>query len=117
MIYATLAIIAGGCGAAARLWADWLLQQLLPWTGVGIAAVNVLGSAILGAALGAWPPGDPKLLVLGAGWCGGFTTFSTAMVHIVTVWGRPHRRGAIALAALTPLACWAAAVAAATLTT
>ena len=49
----------------------------LPW---GTLAVNVLGSLVLGVAVGAGLDGDPRFLLAG-GLVGSFTTFSTWMLE------------------------------------
>jgi fluoride exporter len=77
-----LAVLAGGMiGAPARYLADRLVQarhdSVFPW---GTFAVNMTGSAVLGFLLGAerhlgLPPG--LFALLGTGFCGGLTTFST----------------------------------------
>ena len=77
-----LAVLAGGMiGAPARYLADRLVQarhdSVFPW---GTFIVNMTGSAVLGFLLGAerhlgLPPG--LFALLGTGFCGGLTTFST----------------------------------------
>ena len=77
-----LAVLAGGMiGAPARYLTDRLVQarhdSVFPW---GTFAVNAGGSAILGFLLGAerylgLPP--VVFALLGTGFCGGLTTFST----------------------------------------
>ena len=77
-----LAVLAGGMiGAPARYLADRMLQarhdSVFPW---GTFAVNMAGSALLGFLVGAQrhlglPPA--ALALLGTGFCGGLTTFST----------------------------------------
>ncbi|HEY2506522.1 MAG TPA: fluoride efflux transporter CrcB [Streptosporangiaceae bacterium] len=77
-----LAVLAGGMlGAPARYLADRAVQarhdSVFPW---GTFAVNMIGSAILGFLLGAQrhlglPPA--AFALLGTGFCGGLTTFST----------------------------------------
>jgi fluoride exporter len=77
-----LAVLAGGMiGAPARYLADRLVQarhdSVLPW---GTFAVNMAGSAVLGFLLGAERHlGLPSVAfaLLGTGFCGGLTTFST----------------------------------------
>src|SRR5271165_583274 len=68
-------------GAPARYLADRMLQarhdSVFPW---GTFAINMTGSALLGFLLGAQrhlglPP--VALALLGTGFCGGLTTFST----------------------------------------
>ena len=77
-----LAVLAGGMiGAPARYLADRLVQarhdSVFPW---GTFAVNMAGSFVLGFLLGAQRHlGLPPVLfaLLGTGFCGGLTTFST----------------------------------------
>jgi CrcB protein len=111
--------LAGGLGAAARFTADAAVRSRagdsFPW---GTAVVNVSGSMIIGLATGAalfhdWLGGEngAALAMIAVGFCGGFTTFSTAMAESV----RLVQSGA-ALAALlnafgTVVTCTAAAAA------
>jgi fluoride exporter len=77
-----LAVLAGGMiGAPARYLADRFVQakhdSVLPW---GTFTVNMAGSAVLGFLLGAERHlGLPSVVfaLLGTGFCGGLTTFST----------------------------------------
>ena len=77
-----LAVLAGGMiGAPARYLTDRFVQarhdSVLPW---GTFTVNMAGSAMLGFLLGAERHlGLPPLVfaLLGTGFCGGLTTFST----------------------------------------
>lgn len=79
--------LAGGFGAAARFALDGAVRtrwpSQFPW---GILLINVLGSFLLGLLTGLVLDGaaDPAWrLVLGVGFCGGFTTFSTALTDTV----------------------------------
>ena len=76
---------AGGFGSICRFLLDSVVGQhthgKIP---LGTIAINVLGSFLLGVITGWWTGhgGDPALrLALGVGFCGGFTTFSTACVE------------------------------------
>lgn len=77
-----LAVLAGGMiGAPARYLADRLVQArrdtVFPW---GTFWVNMTGSAVIGFLLGAERHlGLPPVVfaLLGTGFCGGLTTFST----------------------------------------
>jgi fluoride exporter len=77
-----LLVLAGGMiGAPARYLADRAVQArhdtVFPW---GTLAVNVFGSAVLGFLLGAQRHlglPAPAMALLGTGFCGGLTTFST----------------------------------------
>lgn len=78
---------AGGLGATARMHLDGVIRgrvaHPLP---VGTIAINVLGSLLLGLALGfaarSVLPAE-WVAVLGTGLLGGFTTFSTASFETV----------------------------------
>ena len=93
-----LVALAGGVGAGARFALDGAARARwpseFPW---GILLVNVVGSFLLGFLTGLTLDGaDPAwLLVLGTGFCGGFTTFSTAMVDTVRLAQRGPLRPAL----------------------
>ena len=77
-----LLILAGAAlGAPARWFVDGFVQarhdSVFPW---GTFTVNALGSFALGLLLGASVEGETMLrlvALLGTGFCGAFTTFST----------------------------------------
>jgi CrcB protein len=80
-----LLVFAGGAvGAPSRYLLDRLIQSRhrlrFP---VGTLAVNVLGCLLLGAVAGSADAPDWAVLLLGTGFCGGFTTFSTFSVEAV----------------------------------
>lgn len=83
--------LAGGVGASARFVLDgWIRSRwptVMPW---GTWVVNLLGSLALGLVTGSVLSGaDPSWhLVGGTGFLGGFTTFSTASVETVRLWGK-----------------------------
>lgn len=79
--------IAGGIGAVARFVADGLIRTVLgrnfPW---GTLIINTTGSFILGLLVGLVAhqhASTDARLILGTGFCGGFTTFSTASFETV----------------------------------
>jgi CrcB protein len=78
-----LIALAGGLGAASRLVVDGLVRHRVastfPWATIFI---NVTGSFLLGLLVGA-DVGDRWLDVLGTGFLGGYTTFSTASTETV----------------------------------
>lgn len=93
-----LMAIAGGLGALARWSADTWLKRYVPPL-ASLAVINTLGSLLLGLLMGAGEgpdalgevslgrisvSGAAAVLVLGTGFLGGFTTFSTVAVGLVT---------------------------------
>ena len=73
----------GALGAAARYGLDATVSARLPSDfPVGTLAVNLTGALALGVVVGASVTHDAAL-VLGTGFLGGFTTFSTWMVESV----------------------------------
>jgi fluoride exporter len=72
-----LVLLGGAIGAPTRYLADLAVQRLhgtvFPW---GTWTVNVVGSLVLGVVAGASPPGW-LLTLVGTGFCGALTTFST----------------------------------------
>ncbi|TYR16775.1 FluC/FEX family fluoride channel [Corynebacterium urealyticum] len=97
-----LMVIAGGLGALARWGMDTWLKRHIPAL-ASLTVINTLGSFLLGLlmgaaagageghdALGEFPlgpvpvSGATAVLVLGTGFLGGFTTFSTVAVGLVT---------------------------------
>ncbi|WP_152349109.1 fluoride efflux transporter CrcB [Brevibacterium sp. CFH 10365] len=86
LLFIALAV-AGGLGASARMLLDGLIKSrmsvALPW---GTIIINVSGSLALGLLTGA--AGTHVLpeswhLVLGTGFLGGYTTFSTASFETI----------------------------------
>jgi len=81
-----LIAVAGGLGAVARYLVDTWVGHRSQGSPVplGTMAINVTGSFLLGLVTGWWMfrTGDPGWrLVLGTGFLGGYTTFSTASVE------------------------------------
>lgn len=84
-VLAILVALAGGAGAAARFVVDGEIRHRWPTRlPVATIVVNVTGSTVIGALAGAhlylglaadWQ------LVAATGFCGGYTTFSTATVE------------------------------------
>ena len=88
----TLAVaLAGGLGAVARFVVDGVVPRHPHGTQLltGTLVVNTAGSFLLGltTALAARHAIDPDLArIVGVGFCGGFTTFSTASLEAVKIW-------------------------------
>lgn len=84
---ALLTFLAGAAGAVTRFGLDFAIKQRwrspFPWATV---IINVSGSLLLGVLAGIvlFDGGSPAWqTVLGTGFCGGFTTFSTASFETV----------------------------------
>lgn len=118
MITVLLVSVAGGFGAVARFVVDGLVStgRSLRYP-VGTTLINVSGSLALGLVAGlvfhhGWPPG--RQLVLGTGFLGGYTTFSTASYETVRLareqrWSAALANGfgmAVASVAMAGLGLW-----------
>ncbi|MCT9869469.1 fluoride efflux transporter CrcB [Paenarthrobacter aurescens] len=82
-----LLALSGGAGAAVRFVVDGLvrsrLKTALPW---GTVVINISGSLLLGFLAGLVMRGqapESLLLILGTGFLGGYTTFSTASLETI----------------------------------
>lgn len=75
--------IAGSLGAFSRYTLDYIAgDHLMPHHQVFVTfAINVLGSFLLGVLIGVHPT-DRTRIVLGVGFLGAFTTFSTLMAQV-----------------------------------
>lgn len=81
--------LCGGLGAIARFLVDTWLRRAHP-TGFPLPtlAINVTGSFVLGVVTAMVVHGsapDSVRLAVGVGFCGGYTTFSTAMAETVAL--------------------------------
>lgn len=99
----SLAIALGGAvGSLARYWLAVALAGASAAFPVGTLAINVGGSFVLGALLGAWPASPSALRAgLAVGVCGGFTTFSTFSAEVVALAERGAAGRAAAYAGLS----------------
>ena len=90
-----LLALAGGLGAATRFVVDGLVARHNRWPfPLGTVVINVSGALLLGALTGLamrYPGLSDEKVVLGTGFLGGYTTFSTASVEAVrlTTGSRP----------------------------
>lgn len=115
---ALLAVIgAGGAiGAAARYGTALAIPLHSGAYPVATFLVNVVGAVILGAVAelpaGRLPADELSRPAVGAGFCGGLTTFSTMSLEIYRLWpGHPEIAAAYAAASLAaaPACAWAGA--------
>jgi CrcB protein len=110
-----LTFLAGAAGALARFVLDSSIKQRwrtpFPWATV---AINVSGSLLLGVLAGLVLFDDQSAVwqtVIGTGFCGGYTTFSTASFETVRL-VEQNRRGLALLNAVGSLVVAVAACAA-----
>lgn len=96
-------VVAGALGAVARAWVSGAVQRRWTRRGLGTLAVNLTGAFALGLWLGV-PAPQGWLEVVGTGFLGAFTTFSTWMVEAVLAWRDGDRRAVAAEVAATLLA-------------
>ena len=88
-----LASFAGGVGACLRYLVDTAVSKLttgrFPW---GIVLVNITGAFALGVVTTSIPD---AAFIVGVGFLGGYTTFSTAMIDTIALWRDATRRAAL----------------------
>ena len=104
----TALLVAAGAavGAPLRYWVASRLDGRWP---IGTLAVNVAGAALLGVLLGLRDVPAPVLALVGTGFCGTLTTFSTLGLDVVRlVEERAVARAAAYLAATVVLGLGAA---------
>jgi CrcB protein len=114
-----LVAIFGGVGCALRVLVRDAMQRRghHPW--VAVAAINLLGSLVIGAVLaGARVEGDAisaHALTAATGMLAGWTTYSAFAMDVVQLWWRGERGHAAALWAVTlagsPVLAWLGAMA------
>ena len=84
---AVLVAFVGGLGAATRFVVDgWFRGRWAARLPLATIAINVSGSFVIGLLAGALAAGTlptTAYTVAATGFCGGYTTFSTAMVETV----------------------------------
>lgn len=99
-----MVLLGGAVGAPARYLTDLVVQSRhdskLPW---GTFTVNMAGSFVLGLVAGAAPAAWISSLV-GTGFCGGLTTFSTFSYETVRLADGGATRTAVANVVLSLLA-------------
>jgi fluoride exporter len=101
MLLAGIAV-AGALGAVARYLVDaFVIRRAIRGLPAATLAINISGSFVLGGLTGLalyhGLPATPKL-ILGTGFCGGYTTFSTFAYEVVRLGEqREHRAAALTL--------------------
>lgn len=101
VVFVTL-VAAGALGAVARAWIGAAVRRRWRRRGLATLAVNLAGAF----AVGLWsasPLPEAWLAVMGTGFLGAFTTFSTWMVEVAAA-GRAGRRVAAVAEAVGTLA-------------
>lgn len=96
-----LVFLGSGIGGVLRHGAGLLAMRLMgadfPY---GTLAINVLGSALMGLIAGLFAALDPSTqdarLFLTTGIIGGFTTFSTFSLDVVSLWQRGEQAASVA---------------------
>lgn len=86
-------MVGAGFGAAARYALDRRMSRHPSLFPRGTFTINLLGSFLLGFIVGIAPTAG-LIALLGTGFCGGFTTFSTFSFETVVLTG--EGRGAVA---------------------
>ncbi len=104
---------AGGLGATSRFVTDTLVARHNPFrVPLGTIVINISGSFVLGLVTGLVALGSADSTakaVLGTGFCGGYTTFSTASVETARLWVAEGRGTGTRYATVTLVASVAAA--------
>lgn len=116
MIAAPAVALGGAVGAVLRFLVDrGITARWAPTFPAATLLINVTGSFVLGVVTGLSAALGPVwTLALGTGLCGGYTTFSTAMVDAVRL-AREQRAGA-AVASVLGTVLWSLLAVAAGLT-
>ncbi len=105
-----LVALGAAAGAPTRWYVDVAVQRRwlpsFPW---GTFAVNVAGSALLGFLVAGWSTGSTALSLVGIGFCGALTTFSSFAWESNRLAEDGATRTAVTNVIATPLLCCAAA--------
>jgi CrcB protein len=108
----SVALVACGAavGAPTRWWVDVYVQRrwlvVFPW---GTFAVNVFGSLLLGFLIAGWRSDSTVVSLLGLGFCGALTTFSSFAWESNRLAEDGARGLAAANVVATPIVCCAVA--------
>ncbi|GIQ68303.1 fluoride efflux transporter CrcB [Xylanibacillus composti] len=106
---AVLLVMAGGfAGAVCRYWIGQIAARFSFSFPVGTLFVNVLGAFLLGYFLASDLP-EPLMLLLGGGYLGALTTYSTLYLELIRLYQDKQRKLALAYMLATYLLGIAAA--------
>ncbi|HSF98411.1 MAG TPA: CrcB family protein [Ornithinibacter sp.] len=96
VVDALLVAVGAALGAPARyLTNHWVRERLGGTPAAGTLLVNVVGSFVLGLLVGAGATGAPMALI-GIGFCGALTTFSTLALEVWDAMDDDRRTQAVA---------------------
>lgn len=102
---AVVAILAGALGAVTRFLVDAVIRSRVSAAfPVATLFINVTGSAVLGVVAGlvAFQAAPSAVAtIIGTGFCGGYTTFSTASVETMTLQRESRTLRSVAYAVVT----------------
>lgn len=111
-----LLALGGGLGAVTRFVVDAFVARRNQFrVPLGTMLINITGSLVLGLVTGllvaasTGSSGATVRAVVGTGFCGGYTTFSTASVETVRLWVAEGRGTGLRYAATTLVGSLAAA--------
>ena len=100
-LHALLVALGAAAGAPARYLVNhWVRERLGGTPAAGTLVVNVAGSFVLGVLVGSDPTSNALALV-GIGFCGALTTFSTLALEVWDAMDDDRHRHAVANVALS----------------
>ncbi|KMM63574.1 camphor resistance protein CrcB [Bacillus glycinifermentans] len=100
-------MIAGGLGSVLRFWLGNLISSILqgaPFP-VSIMLINILGSFMLGIFTSFNMQNQMLSIIIGTGFFGGFTTFSTFSVEAVQLLAEKRLKAGAAYILITMICC------------
>ena len=117
-VHAAAVFVGGGLGSVARWAGGEVCARWWPTVPAGTLVVNVVATAVL-CGVGAWAAGEVRMprgamLLVTAGFCGGFSTFSTFAADTMRLagehgWGWAAANVAVNVVGCLAVGVWAAA--------